>query len=84
MDQVLDEVKQERERQVALALDGDTPSFDESNSRNDWVGYVTAYAGRAADKCFRNEREGCDFRESMLKVAALAVAAIEAHDAGHC
>jgi len=29
-------------------------------------------------------RENCDFRENMVKVAALAVAAIEAHDKGWC
>lgn len=71
-------------RQQDLAIGGDTESFDAANNRNDWVAYVSAYVGRAADKCLRNEREDCDFRENMVKTAALAIAAIRAHDAGHC
>ncbi|MAT51427.1 MAG: hypothetical protein CMK32_09625 [Porticoccaceae bacterium] len=61
---------------------------------NDWVAYITAYAGRAAEKVYRNQRESelngkdsCDkkrFRENMVKVAALALAAIEAHENGYC
>lgn len=81
---VLDEVAQERERQKALAHGGDTDQFDKGNSRNDWVTYIAAYAGRAGAKVARNEREGQSFRDNMLKVAALAVAAVEAHDKGYC
>lgn len=58
--------------------------FDKTNSRNDWVAYISAYAGRAAAKVKRNERDGTEFRDMMVKVAALAQAAIEAHDAGYC
>lgn len=81
---VLQEIERERERQAQLAHGGDTEAFDKSNSQNDWVAYVAAYTGRAADKVFRNERENCTFRENMLKAAALCVAAIEAHDKGYC
>ena len=84
MDEILGEIKAERERQVNLAMAGDTESFDRTNSRNDWVAYIAAYSGRAAEKTFRNKREGQDFRANMLKAAALAVAAIEAHDKGYC
>jgi len=67
---VLNEVAQERERQI------NTYGWDDSlNSKNDWAAYVTTYAGRA-----RDERIGEDFRRNMIKVAALAVAAIEACD----
>jgi uncharacterized MAPEG superfamily protein len=62
---------------------GNTEEFDKANTPNDWVAYVTAYAGRAASVA-RNEREGCEFRASMLKVAALAIAAINAYDQGYC
>lgn len=58
--------------------------FDKTNSKNDWVSYVTAYAGRAASKVARNEREHLDFRNMMVKVGALAIAAVEAHDKGYC
>lgn len=81
---VLDEVHQERKRQQALAHGGDTEAFDRGNSRNDWVSYINAYSGRAADKVFRNKRQDEQFRANMVKVAALAVAAIEAHDKGYC
>ncbi len=81
-DHVLDEVAEERQRQIDLAHGGDTAAFDKANSRNDWVAYITAYAGRAADKCPRNEC--CEFRDMMKKVAALAVAAIEAYDKNWC
>ena len=81
---VIDDVLQERQRQEKLAHGGNTAAFDQTNQYNDWVAYITAYAGRAAGGCARNEREDCDFRENMVKVAALAVAAIEAYDSGWC
>jgi hypothetical protein len=81
----IDDVLKELQRQVDLDLGGDTTqSFDETNTQNDWVAYISAYSGRAAAKCFRNAREECDFRENMVKTAALAVAAIRAHDKGYC
>ena len=48
------------------------------------LGRIAAYVGRAADKVARNEKEGQTFRANMVKVAALALAAIEAHDSGYC
>lgn len=58
-------------------------TFDKTNSKNDWIAYINAYTGRAADKVLRNEREGQDFRDLMVKAAALAVAAVEAFDSGY-
>ena len=84
MEQVLDDIRTERQRQKDLAHGGDTEEFDKGNSRNDWIAYVNAYTGRAACKVFRNEREGCGFRDNMVKAAALAVAAIEAYDNQWC
>lgn len=84
--EILGEILGERERQVELAHGGDTDSFDRTNSMNDWVGYICSYAGRAAAKVFRNQRETPDmddrgrFRSNMVKTAAIAIAAIEAHD----
>ncbi len=80
MDRVLAEIQEERQRQRALAIGGNTDAYDEQNTVNDWVAYICAYAGRAAE-CVRNKREMQSFRENMVKVAALAVAAIESHDA---
>ena len=84
MDNILAEIKKERERQLELAHGGDTEEFDRGNSANDWIAYVSAYAGRAARKVSRNDRQGENFRANMIKVAALAVAAVQAHDKGYC
>jgi hypothetical protein len=73
------EIKREREYQKTQFTE-----FDKTNSKNDWVSYITAYAGRAADKVKRNETEGQKFRDNMVKVGALAQAAVEAYDAGFC
>jgi hypothetical protein len=84
MTKVLEDIAKERQRQRDLAHAGDTEEFDKGNSKNDWIAYVNAYIGRAADKVFRNEKEGHKFRENMVKAAALCVAAIEAHDKEYC
>jgi hypothetical protein len=81
MQKVLDEIVAERQRQKDLAFNGNTDDFDKTNSRNDWIAYVNAYIGRAAEKVFRNERERCNYRENMVKAAAIIVAALEAEDA---
>jgi hypothetical protein len=79
---ILMEIMDERMRQKDLAFDGNTEEFDKKNFKNDWVAYINAYNGRASDKVFRNKNQDENFRENMLKVAALAVAAIEAYDKG--
>lgn len=81
---VAQELEQERSRQREMAHGGDTDEFDKSNSQNDWIAYINAYTGRAAQKVFRNERENQAFRENIVKAGALCVAAIESHDRGYC
>lgn len=83
-DRVMEMIHEERERQISLNHGGDTEEFDRGNTRNDWIAYVTAYIGRAAEKCFRNEKENQDFVVNMTKAAALCVAAIESHYKGYC
>ncbi len=80
---ILVDLDEELNYQKSKKFGGDTEEFDKTNSKNDWVSYITAYAGRAANVA-RNEREGCEFRCCMLKVAALAISAIKAHDKGYC
>ncbi len=82
MERIIQEFKEERQRQKGLAFGGDTENFDQTNGQGDWVSYICAYAGRAPVRVFRNKREGQSFRECMVKVDALAIAAIEAYDAG--
>ena len=82
---ILDEILQERKRQIdACQHGGDTNQFDKGNSQNDWIAYLNAYIGRAADKVHRNEVEGQTFRRNIVKAAALCLAAVEAHDKGWC
>ena len=50
--------------------------FDSENSPNDWISYITAYAGRGYS-WNRSKDKGAEFKSAMVKVAALAVAALE-------
>ena len=79
MTAAVQDILTERSKQV-----DDYAEFDKTNSRNDWIAYLNAYSGRACAKLSRNEREGHDFRTNMVKVGALALAAVEAHDKGFC
>lgn len=50
--------------------------FDDNNTINDWVTHIVKYCGRAT--VFEADPE--NQREAMIKVAALAVAALETFD----
>jgi hypothetical protein len=71
IDGVLDQIRVERAYQDAKW--GST--FDDKNTANDWAAYVAQYVGQAA---FAKQPE--EWRRQMVKVATLAVAAIEAFD----
>jgi len=73
------EIVQERFRQDTLV---GIEVLDQTNSVNDYVAYATAYLGRAADKCARNQREGQNMRASFIKTAALCIAAVESLENG--
>ena len=81
MQSIIDEITEERQRQKDVVVPDD--NFDAANSQGDWVSFITAYAGRASNRVSRNKRENQSFRDCMVKVAATAIAAIEAHDAGN-
>ena len=51
------------------------PDHDDTHCNHDWDNYITKYL----DKAFASP---LTFREQMIKVAALAVAAAEWHDRG--
>lgn len=68
-DEVLDCVSAERDYQDAKW----GTEFDDLNSPNDWVPYIVRYAALA---CEFNMTKA-QFQKAMVKVAALAVAAIE-------
>lgn len=79
MSTALSDIVIERDKQRQNGMD----DFDKNNTRNDWIAYINAYTGRAAQKVFRNQREGQSFRDNMVKAAALALAAIESYDEGY-
>jgi len=82
--EAINAIFKERMRQKTLHFeDLQADEFDMGNTRNDWVSYINAYAGRATI-CHRNYADGHDFREMMIKVGALAAAAIEAEEKGWC
>lgn len=51
-------------------------AFDDANTLNDWSAYIGVYLGRAVDMGSDPAKQ----RANMLKVAALAVAAVESFD----
>ncbi len=69
MNKVYEDITAERQRQIDRGCD----QLDQEKSRLDWVCAITYYASRSP----LGMRT---FRESMVKVAALAVAAIEWED----
>lgn len=52
--------------------------IEEENTRNDRIAVALAYLGRASDRVLRNQREGCDPVENLIKAAAVLCVAIEA------
>jgi hypothetical protein len=84
MQKILDEIKQERERQKTLIIDGKPmEEFDKKNTRTDWITYIVRYAVGVSPK-LEWSKDKRTFREAMIKAAALAIAAIEAKDKGYC
>jgi hypothetical protein len=69
---ISDEVHAERVRQETL-WGGD---FDAKNTPNDWAAFIIAYVGKATYVGRESEYQPAKFRENMLKVAALAQAAV--------
>ena len=78
---ILGDIRMERIRQIEKCKHGgDTNAFDHTNSPNDFIAYITTYAGRAAQRVKSNKERGEDYRINIIKVAALCVAAIEEYD----
>tara|TARA_R110002094_G_scaffold214058_2_gene184537 strand:- start:617 stop:883 length:267 start_codon:yes stop_codon:yes gene_type:complete len=74
MEKILEEIRTERKRQHKLWGD----RFDDENTSNDWLAYITMYGSEGAGVTDSGRPK--DFRDAMMKVATLAVAAIEAID----
>jgi len=81
--ELLEEIGAERERQILVCKHGgDTDKFDQGNMANDWVAYIAGYLCRCTNMS-RNIKDQTSFRDNMIKVAALALAALESLDNGN-
>ncbi len=75
---ILNEIADERDNQNERYGEGwgDGPTFDDLNTANDWIAYITRHAGKAVTFPWQPKV----FRECLIEVAALCVAAIEKLD----
>jgi len=71
-DEIFKEIKREREYQNYKWGN----EFDDKNTSNDWIAYIAAYLGQVWTCPFNAE----EYRKNLIKVAALAVAAVETYD----
>lgn len=56
---------------------------DLTHSGNDWIAFITAYLGRAARGVYRNDKEGQQYRDNLVKAGGLIVSALVAYDRSH-
>ena len=74
MELILDEICEECEHQITTGI----ADFDSTNTLNDWVAYITKYAGKAIiDEDYGMLKA---MRHRLIQVAALAVAAVQSCD----
>jgi hypothetical protein len=66
-----------RDEMYKLAARPDVQTVETTNSLNDRIAVALAYLGRASQKVIRNEREGCDAVENLVKAAAVIAYAID-------
>lgn len=76
---ILNEFLGERERHDEIMHQGNTKACDMKKSKNDWVALICVYASRASNYDV-NLKLNISFRQTMLIVGALALAAIETYD----
>jgi len=76
MSEITDKIVQDIAAEYEYQLEKWGVEFDDKNTVNDWVAYLANYSSRASNMESPPSRQ----RESMVKVATLAVAAIAAFD----
>lgn len=67
---LIQEISSERQRQVSKW------GQDTNKSSHDWIAYLVKHSGKAVTYPF----DGLTFRKQMIRIAALAIAAIEWYD----
>lgn len=80
-DQILEEIREEREHQDKK---WGGPNHDDHHGPYSWASFIITYLGQAVSDTVNevgdSERALRSFRYNMVKVAALAVAAVEVVD----
>jgi hypothetical protein len=76
MDRVLEEIKRERDRQDETY---GGPDHDDSHYPGDWCLILSKYLGQAATETI-DARPDAAFRDNMIKIAAVAIAATQCFD----
>lgn len=71
-DDIFDLIEQEKRKQAKLW----GQIFDDRNTANDWSSYITRYNAKFAE----NGLTPAERRSALVKIAALAMSAIEAQD----
>jgi len=74
MNKIFEAIKQERAYQDGRWGGAD---HDDQHGPNEWIAFITAYAGKTFYCCKDHPADIQEFKRNMIKVAALAVAAIE-------
>jgi len=86
MFKVYREIVEERMRSIqAFAKDHaiDIEKANKENTINEWCAYATYYAGRATSHRIYNHSHNIgNFRSNMIKLANIAIAAVQAVDNG--
>jgi hypothetical protein len=81
MEKILEEIREERNHQDKK---WGGPAHDDQHNAYAWVAFITTYLGQAISDFVNENHLGLvqlrKFRYNMVKVAALAVAAIEVVD----
>lgn len=69
----------EIEQELRYAREEWGTAFDDENTEQDWAEFIMHYTAVGITSRL-GAAKGRPFREAMLKVAGLAISAIEAHD----
>ena len=76
MDRILDEIRRERDRQDEKY---GGPDHDDSHYPGDWCLILSKYLGRASAETI-DAKPDAAFRDNMIKIAAVAIAATQSLD----
>jgi len=76
-DRVVEDIKSERELQD---YKWGGPEHDDTHKPEEWQTFIVEHARRAVHAAWGRPAPGDDYRQQMIRVAALAVAAVESED----